>query len=62
MVRKWIREEVEDIEKELVGRLCYISVSPMGSYIIGSELPIQARALAPPTFTSKSLRELCRYL
>ena len=62
VARKRMREEVEDMEEELAGRPRRIGVSPAGSRIAGSELPIRARALAPPTFTGKSLGELRRYL
>lgn len=61
VARKRMREEIDEMEAELSGRRRPAGVSPAPSRSSGSDLPVRARALAPPVFTGKTLGELRRY-
>ena len=57
-----MRDEIEEIEAELAGRRRALGASPAPSWSSGSDIPVRARALAPPIFTGKTLGELRRYV
>jgi len=57
-----MRDEIEEMEVELAGRRRALGASPVPSRSSGSDIPVRARALVPPVFTSKTLGELRRYV
>ncbi|KAK5948184.1 hypothetical protein OHC33_010837, partial [Knufia fluminis] len=61
IAKKRMRDEIKEIEAELTGRRRAPSASPTPSQSSSSDIPVRARALAPPVFTGKTLGELQRY-
>ena len=62
VARKRMRDEIEEMEAELAGRRRITYDSPTPSRSSGSDIPVRARALAPPIFTGKTLGELRRHI